>query len=898
MKRIAIIGACLFLFVLFFASRGMRWSLYTHPDEVPVGKWIADTHKNGYISDRLYPSGWFELAQLKVAWDGWTRSVASRIEKWSTQDGKVMVLDASTFSVRKEMDEKYLPGTRVIETGRELNIFLVAFSALMIFVACLTCRLHPLAAVFSGLLLGMNPFIMEHSHYCETDMGLVFGLVLSLVFFCIAKRHGSVWAVLLFAFCSGFAVSCKYTLAPLIIPAVAAPFLVRGGGDARRGLKVSFALAAACLALCVAGFVCGTPAIYKMPDYFSRVGEAFSKPSNGTGHMKSVVNGGVLASVLFKMGCFIREILKLGFWPLSFLAFSFAFRFRREYRGRQFNGPAFAVLFLIFFFTGMPWIRNQDILPMLVILVLASALPVDWAVREFTGREKGWIPLAPAAVLLFALAALAATACDGLKMTSFFAMRETRVECQNWLAASVPLDENVAADQYLGSFERGTGAHFVNAKRMEEDYPGSLKPFAGQEVRYYLKNVSHRGRGGNRDPFSGKLLPEARSSVDAFRRDSRLLAAWRVGQGRFRPAFTQPDVQLWAIPPAIEDVGKTPEDPVDIPVWFPRPSHFRYGGATLYGMRRYGPVGPDESLQTVGKRRTVRFSDESRQWAVTRSVEGPHPAKVEWESLARPRKAALEPGGAEVFEFGESALGRGARTSCMPGARVRMRGDDQHMLVLTSHVTDIAEAAFLLRSQGEPGKALGLLKGEKSLSAAGKVEAFRAAAALGAKPEAEWVQAAKDAVLTYERAVKRDWRKPLSGVTICGAPADAVLDFSRLRISRKTVFTGGDLNVFLPKGRYNLKVLARGYGIEALSSMPLFNVQPNPFKPAEVRENGDVLFTGVIGLHRGARLKFDENLPNGRIAEVGGWACSAIEISWDPCEILAHEIADIKAKLE
>ncbi len=878
----------------------MRWSLYTHPDEVPVGNWIADTHEDGYISSRLYPSGWFELAQVKVGWDEWMRSIAARCDKWTHQDGKIVALNAGTFRRREEVAKKHLLG---IETGREFNIFLVALSALTAFVACLVCRLHPVAAVFSGLLLGMNPFLMEHSHYCETDMGLVFGLVLSLVFFCFAKREGAIWAILLFAFSSGFAVSCKYTLAPLIIPAVAAPFLAPGRDDARRGIKTNFGLVAACLVLFVAGFVLGTPAIYKMPDYFSQVSEAFESPYKEAEFVKTNFKDVFLPSAQFKMGGFVREFGKLGFWPLSFFVFSLVFRFRREYRGRQFNAPAFAALFLLFFFTKMPWIRNQETLPVLVVLVIAAALPVDWAVRKFAkldiaALKKGRIPIAPAAVSVFALAALAATACDGLKMTSFFAMRETRAECQNWIAASVPLGENVAVDQYLGSFERGTGVKFVDATRVEEYYPGSLEPLEGQNVRFYLKNVSHKGRGENREPFSGRLVKSSQVSVEAFRRDSRLLATWGAGKGRFRPAFTQPDVQLWAIPSAIDDVGKKHEDPVDIPVWFPRPSHFRYGGATLYGMRRCGPVGPDESIQTVGKRRTVRFSDESRQWAVTRSVEGPHAAKVEWESLARPRKAVLEPGGAAVFEFGDGALGWEARSTCMPGTRVRMRGNDQDTLLLTSHVTDIAEAAFLLRSQGEAGKALALLKGEKTLSAAGKVEAFRAAVALGVRPEAGWTAAAKEAVAAYEKAVRRDWSKALSGVTICGAPSDAVRDLSVLRLSRKSILPDGELEVFIPKGRYHLKIWANGYGIEALGNMRLFNVQSSPLKSAEVQKNGDVLFTGVLELHRGARLKFNGNLPAEEIAECGGWGCRAIELSWDPGEILAREIADIKAKLK
>ena len=183
MKRNAIYGACLFFAVLIFASRGSDWTTFTHPDEVPVAKWISATHRDGYISDRLYPSGWFILVQAKVKWEKLLSGISTMRCRWTRQDGKADFMDAHSF--RQEFTQNRKSS---VQTGREFNVFLTALSSVVVYYACIALGLHPLAALFSGLLLGFNPFVMEHSHYCETDMGLVlFSMLTKTAFLTIWK---------------------------------------------------------------------------------------------------------------------------------------------------------------------------------------------------------------------------------------------------------------------------------------------------------------------------------------------------------------------------------------------------------------------------------------------------------------------------------------------------------------------------------------------------------------------------------------------------------------------------------------------------------------------------------------------------------------------------------------
>ncbi len=889
-KRNAICGICLFAVVLLFASRGLYWSIFLHPDEVPVAKWIGETYRHGFFSDRLYPSGWFQLARFKVAWDKLWLGVEARHGKWLQQDGKIDALSPLVFRNGENGEELKRANSTYIDTGREFNVFLTALSAVIAYLACLQFGLHPLAALFSGLLLGCNPFIMEHSHYCETDLGLVFSFTLVFLAYALCIRRRTIWRFLLFATSCGFAFSCKYTLAPVLLPVAILPFLGRNRQGSFRW-KVAAALLAVGLLGFVVGFALGTPALHGTPDYFAKVRAAFAhRPSSS---IVAPLEGGdsplPFQEAQFKLGSLLYEMGKLGWPTLLFFAMSVAFWFRKGNRSRFFNLPAALGLFLLFYFACMPWIRNQETLPFLVMLSLAAALPVDWAIRALRGLRPLRIASFPLAVILFAAFVLFFSLRDGLRMTSFFLLRETRAECQNWLAASMPRGRTIAVDAYLGSVQRGTSTNFINVPELEQDYPERLAApaFATNSVPYYLRNASHVGRRRNRLPFSRKFVPKTQAHVDAFCHDATRLMSWHVAGGRFRPTFAQPDIELWCLP----DAADQDDAATDIAVWFMRPSLFKCGGATLYCDDRTGPFGPDEAMQTVGRRHTIRFPRAERQWAVCRLAEGDASAKIVWNRFATPSQATLNPHGVEVFELDAHAIRSAMRLSAMPGARIRMQGDDQHALVLTSCLENPAEAAFLLRTCGEPEKALVLLEKEPLLSPAGQVEAFRAASAAGREPRPEWRMAARKAVEAFGRAFSGGGALATNAVSVCGVPLRALADCARIRLDNEIVVTGRQLPVFLPEGDYGVRIRLEGPDVAKVQS--LFNVQAEPFEKRPL-DNGDVLLVGRLVLDHGARLTFSDTLPQYNEDEANR-ICRELEISWDPVAFIRKEIADIQA---
>ena len=58
-------GVVLLLLAVYLGTSGLYWSWYFHPDESRVARWIDHTKDYGYIQDRAYPSGWFELFRIR-----------------------------------------------------------------------------------------------------------------------------------------------------------------------------------------------------------------------------------------------------------------------------------------------------------------------------------------------------------------------------------------------------------------------------------------------------------------------------------------------------------------------------------------------------------------------------------------------------------------------------------------------------------------------------------------------------------------------------------------------------------------------------------------------------------------------------------------------------------------
>ena len=207
-------GALVLALAFVHTSAGLRWSEFFHPDELPIANWMQQAHRNGYVTERAYPGGWFVLS---CAWTHAEAGLWRLRERWRAhrrQVGRVKAIDADTFDFAPER-ETFRAGE--IQRGRDINAVLVAFAALFLYLAALEAGARPPAAALGALLLAAQPFLLEHAHYCETDAAVPFSLSLAGWLSMRAIRLRS-WRWHLGAMAAaGFAIACKYTLAPLAL---------------------------------------------------------------------------------------------------------------------------------------------------------------------------------------------------------------------------------------------------------------------------------------------------------------------------------------------------------------------------------------------------------------------------------------------------------------------------------------------------------------------------------------------------------------------------------------------------------------------------------------------------------------------------------------------------------
>lgn len=879
-----LIGLSLFLFAQHWCSTGIAWSVGFHPDEFPVARWIDQVRDNGYIVERPYPGGWFELARVRLAAEDFSRWIGAADKRHRTQDGFVSALSEHSF--RKTPPPRPKKTEHGIQWGRDFNVWLYAFTVLFLYLGALEAGLGVAGAVVSALFFLLFPSPLEHAHYCETDPGVLATLALSLWLMVRAARNTSPALAVVAGFIAGFCVSCKYTVGPLLFcPAILAAILAglryRGRGRARR-IGGASAFAALALVAAVAGFLLGTPVLFH--DLQMALTELRENP-----HFE--------ADPIAKIGSLLRETAKLGFLPLLWLALSLSLWPRRPWRARFLGPLLFLALFLLYVLVVLPWFRNQELLPVLCALSLGAGIPVSAALRAGVRRS----PARAAATFAALVAALVASGCDSLRMLSCFKLRDTRAECQNFLAASFPRDEPLALEGYVAQVSRGVpnSASFAEG-HVAERWPESARDecFADGGVRYLVRNASQRSRqvAHLRERFSDRLRPEAARAVGAFHRDTVLLRGWMLPHGRVRPVFAQPDVELRVLP----GDGAGRELP-DVPIPFPRPSLVLAPDTPLYDASGAAWFGPRQALRTVGKRGTVRLvRDGSPRWAVSLLATPPPegtPVRVAREGPFRPKASPLAPGGAAVAALPRPRTPAPLVPSAFPKTRFRLRGDDQRNDCLTFLAADPAEAAMELRRAGDGAAALALLReGGGPSGATARVEAFLAAAAAGAAPEPAWEAAARDALAAWDALAAAVREGPFPNeATVCGVPLRALLDFSRVRRAGVAVGPRASTRIAAPPGTYRVECRAKPLFADRLAELVLFEGQSEPFVREDATDGGPVVLRTEIRKTGDGLVRFSKAAPDPFAEEPV--ALDSLEISWDPLAFVAESAETLRRTL-
>ncbi|MBR1837022.1 MAG: glycosyltransferase family 39 protein, partial [Kiritimatiellae bacterium] len=210
-------------FAFFRVSEGLRWSEFFHPDELVVAHWIAQTHLEGHVTDRAYPGGWFVLSRIWTGVESVAWNAARRWRAHSVQDGAVRAVDGASFVPPPDPGGFDPSG---MQRGRDMNAVLFTLAAVFLFLAAAECGAGLPASVFAALLFASVPSALEHAHYCETDVGMLFSGCLAAWLAARAVRTRSAAWFFGASVATGFAVACKYSLVVLLPwPVVAAWFV-------------------------------------------------------------------------------------------------------------------------------------------------------------------------------------------------------------------------------------------------------------------------------------------------------------------------------------------------------------------------------------------------------------------------------------------------------------------------------------------------------------------------------------------------------------------------------------------------------------------------------------------------------------------------------------------------
>ena len=887
----AALGIAVAAWTCFHASTGLRWSTFFHPDELSIAHWMQQSHDHGYISDRAYPGGWFVLANAWTHTEAALWDLGRRWRSHAEQAGAVKAVEADSFDYAPQKG-RFHAGD--IQRGRNINVLLASLAALFLYWMALEMGASAPAAAFGALLLGAQPFLLEHAHYCETDTAVPFALSLAGALAARGMRLGSRRWHLAALFAAGFAIACKYTLLPLTLwPLTLAVAFARAAAPGRR-LRLFATLLAAGAAALVLGFLVGTPALWRDPRFFL----ASMRHISALTYAEGLRNMGpafysTRARIVWRAASLGRELAAIGPHVLVVYGLSCAVWLLRPLRPHLATFPLVLLLFLPQALFLMPWIRNQELLPLLPPLCLGVALAAHKLAIIATCRHTrpGFRFLA-ALLLANILLSFASVYRDGQRILTSFQRRDTRAECQNWLAECAADGLRIALDRYIAQSIRGTPCVGIDWPTVPEKWPALLDDpaFAGNAPRYVLRNASFEGRRA--------LGPDAAANASAFVRAALRLRAWNLAPGRVRPlTFAQPDVELWAVP--------TPEESAapDIPVVLDRPVYFTPGLRPVYAAAEPFAVGPVRAVPTVGQRHVIHPAPDVAEgggWGVSRVVGGPAAgASVSWEGLAKPRQAPLAGRcGVALFRFGRWPFRYRTQADVRPGARLRLRGaNDQTTLCATWPVANRAEAAHALRRGGDPAAALALLREDPNLDAAECVEAFLAAVEACETPEPMWTREARKAhdALEGVLAAASDSAGHGAAVRIRGVPLRVLRDFAHVRLLDHPLPAEDTLPVFLPAGTYRVSLLPPK-GESPPPEGIWFQGQGDIATP---RDDGDGLrwWTATVSMRRAALLTTTPTARNDSARR--GIAFRCILIDWDPAgqlQRLAEELTAALAK--
>ena len=523
-KRRWAIGALIILLVMAWGlrMRGIEWPLL-HPDEYKISSWATWIEEHSKTLSPSYPGGYFHLIKPVL------------LIKNAMLDGGAIwqtFLGHGDLLTRTEMEQTFLL--------RKINVGFALLTVWLFYGLAFRVSRSRVGALAAAAFLGLSCLHIEHSHFAETDIAMVFTLTLALYTWARVYERGQIGWFLAAAFLTGLAIGTKYTNL-LLVPCWMAGlvFCFKAGAAGKRGRLVAGLILAGTLLL-AAGFVYANRHVLDGAEFFANLQRAGQSTYSERAGLLGQAGADPYASFRSNWNTLVENQAKISPLWLTVFLFGAGFALLPRYRRYAFVSGIPLGLYLFYFLKVAPWVRGQEFMMFFPFAAVWIGIGVkeslDWAAR----RQHSVLMASGVVALL--LVAGAQSGVSALRGSSLFAMPEARVQALRWLYGHAPLQKRVGIEDYTVPVCRLFNS--VDAIGQIEWLTPERR--AQLPMDYLLRNVLASGR-GTKDPRTHALYPDYAANWESFQNQARRLCSWGPGLTRF--AFPGNQIEWWETRP-------------------------------------------------------------------------------------------------------------------------------------------------------------------------------------------------------------------------------------------------------------------------------------------------------------------------------------------------------------
>jgi len=481
--------------------RGTEWPLL-HPDEYKITVWSAWMEEHTRTFSVTYPGGYFHLIKPLLLLKN---AALDARESWRD------FLGHGNLPTRPDMVQTFLL--------RKINVGFALLTVVLFYGLARRITGSRTGALAAAAFLGFSRVHVEHSHYAETDIAMLFTLTLALYLWARVADGRRLGWFLVAALISGVAVGTKYTNLILFVPMIAGIILCSlSGNGSRRGRRLALFVVVGLVAA-VTGWLYTNHHVLADADYWSQLRRALhSTYGERTGLLGKDLGDpyGVIRSNWNTLAMGLSEINWIWF---AFMAAGLGMAVTSRYRRYLSVTVLPLALYLVYFIKLAPWVRSQEFMVFLPFFAVLIALGVRQA-WEWAGRVGH--PFVPRVVMVgLLLAASFESGCAAGRFSSLCGWPEPRIQAMNWIYCHAPLTARVGVEDYTVPACR----LFGNACEVPQIERVTQQAFPAFKMDYLLRNETAKGR-GTVDPRTRDLYPEYAANLLQFRKSARLLCQW------------------------------------------------------------------------------------------------------------------------------------------------------------------------------------------------------------------------------------------------------------------------------------------------------------------------------------------------------------------------------------